>query len=99
MLRANAFMLQTALFEQVFQGQAYAFADFRAFGNAFGGGFGFAFVVAEGKQGVDDVLAFVGNGIRANRPSETVWDTSLPRSSNTMRSAVFCRYRERRRGV
>ena len=64
MLRANAFMFQTALFEQVFQGQAYAFADFRAFGNAFGGGFGFAFVVAEGKQGVDDVLAFVGNGIR-----------------------------------
>ncbi len=52
------------LFEQVFQGQAHAFADFRAFGNAFGGGFGFAFVITEGKQGVDDVLAFIGNGIR-----------------------------------
>lgn len=55
------------LFEQVFQGQAHAFADFRAFGNAFGGGFGFAFVITEGKQGVDDVLAFIGNGIRGKQ--------------------------------
>ena len=53
-------MFQTVLFEQVFQGQAHAFANFRAIGNAFGGGFGFAFVVAEGKQGVDDDLAFSG---------------------------------------
>ena len=48
------------LFHQILQRQAYAFAHVHIGGNAFNGGAGFAFVVAQRQQRADDVFAGIG---------------------------------------